>query len=282
MLLLSLATLVFTAVTLVVIGDTAGKLLTAQGVDAAFVAWSRFVIATAVLLPFSGLSLRELRSVSDWRVTLRAVFIAAGIFCMISALRTEPIANVFGAFFIGPIVSYVLAVLVLGERVSRSRTLLLGLGFCGVLFVVKPGFGLSWGMIFALGAGTCYGCYLAMTRIVAAVYRPRFLLISQLAVGSIMLAPFGITAEWPVLELNLSFLIMVSALGSALGNYLLVIASRSGEASLIAPLAYTQLISATVIGIAVFADWPDMFTLFGLALICFSGLGSLWTQRRKR
>ena len=278
--LLRLAFVVFVAVTFVVIGDTAGKLLTMQGVNAAFVAWSRFVIATIVVLPFSGLALREVRSFADWQVVLRAAFIATGIYCMISALRTEPIANVFGAFFVGPIVSYALAVLLLGERVSASRTLMPALGFCGVLLVVKPGFGLSLGMVFALSAGICYGCYLAITRTVAGAFRPRLLLISQLAIGLVLLAPFGMSSQRPTFEISLGLLILVSAFGSALGNFLLVIASRSAEASLIAPLVYTQLISATLIGLLVFGDWPDAYRLVGLALIALSGLGSLLAQRR--
>lgn len=280
--LFSLAGLVFTAVTFVVIGDTAGKLLTGSGVDPLIVAWSRFVLAAIFLLPFSGLSRSDLSSFTDWRVLLRACFITCGISCILTALRTEPIANVFGAFFVGPVVSYVLAILFLGEKPSRSRGLLLAFGFVGVMFVVKPGFGISIGMLFALAAGGCYGAYLTMTRAVAGSYRSRFLLISQLLVGSVLLTPLGISAELPHLELSVLFLIVLSALGSALGNYLLVVANQQAEASLISPLVYSQLISATAFGVLVFDDWPDAFTVIGLLMITLSGVGSLINYQRTR
>lgn len=279
--LLRLAGIVFTAVSFVVLGDTAGKLLTARGVDPFFIAWTRFALAAVVLLPFSGLSLRELPSLRDWRVLVRGAFIAAGICCILSALRTEPIANVFGAFFVGPIVSYVLAILFLGETPSQSRSMLLALGFAGVLLVVKPGFGASVGMVFALAAGGCYGAYLAMTRAVAGLYRPRFLLMSQLIVGSVLLTPIALTVNVPDFGLPILALIGVSALASAAGNFLLVVASKSAEASLIAPLVYSQLFSATLAGFLVFGDWPDAYALLGLLLIAFSGFGSLFFHQKQ-
>lgn len=273
--LLHLFALVFTAVTMVVLGDTAGKLLTSDGADPFVIAWSRFALAALVLLPFSGLTLQELPKLLCWRVLLRAAMITCAISCILSGVRTEPIANVFGAFFIGPVVSYVLAILLLGERPSRERNLLLALGFLGVMLVVKPGFGVSVGMFFGLAAGTFYGGYLVMTRTIAGEHRPRFLLISQLIIGAVILTPFGVTSEIPPINSTLLLLVLVSALGSAFGNFLLVVSSKWAEASLIAPLVYSQLIPATVLGVVVFGDWPDSYALLGLTLIMSSGVGSL-------
>ena len=115
---------------------------------------------------------------------------------------------------------------------------------------------------------------------VAGAYRPRFLLISQLLVGTVVLAPLAWSAGLPAFEVDIALLIALSALGSACGNFLIVVANRGGEASLIAPLVYSQLISATVIGVLVFGDWPDVWSLAGLAVIAISGLGSLAVVRR--
>lgn len=279
--LLQLAGLVFVSVSLVVVGDTAGKLLTGGGIAPGFVAWSRFAVGALLIWPLTQLSRADLPGFRDWRVLLRAGLIMTGIVSILTALRSEPIANVFGAFFIGPIVSYGLAVVFLGERPARARAALLALGFVGVLLVVQPGAEFRPGMIFALLAGCCYGGYLAMTRLVAGRYRPRFLLFSQLALGAVALAPIGLAGGWPSLSGETSLLILLSALGSAVGNYLLVRANRGAEASLIAPLIYTQLISATLAGIAVFGDWPTALTLVGLGIILASGLASLWIVAKR-
>lgn len=144
---------VVTAMTCIVAGDTAGKALTAAGAHPFFVAWARFAMAALVLLPFSGLRRAELPQLADWRILMRGALIVGGISSILTALRTEPIADVFGAFFIGPVVSYILAALLLRERVTPLRSLLLAIGFCGVILVVKPGFGAGLGMAFALLAG---------------------------------------------------------------------------------------------------------------------------------
>ncbi len=278
--LFRLAALVFVAVSFVVFGDTAGKLLTSKGVDPVFVAWSRFAFAAIILLPFSSLSPKELPTMFEWPVFLRTVFIVCGICCILMAFKTEPIANVFGAFFIGPIVSYLLAMLFLGERPSTGRSILLVIGFFGVMLVVKPGFGASIGIVFALLSGVCYGCYLAMTRIVAGRIRPRLLLMSQLVVGALLLTPLGLSAGFPEFDSATVAFIAISALGSATGNYLLVLANRNAEASLIAPLVYSQLFVATIMGGIVFREWPDVYAFSGLALIAFSGFATLWIVQK--
>lgn len=273
---------VFFAVSCVVVGDTAGKLLVEGGVAPGFVAWSRFGIAALALLPVLRPAGREWRALLGWRLWLRGALIAGGIISILTALRTAPIADVFGAFFVGPIVSYVLSALLLGERVTLPRTLLLLAGFGGVLLVVRPGFSAPEGIGFALLAGCFYGGYLAATRWLAGAWRPGLLLLSQLVAGAVLLAPVGVAlvpADWTP---RLVMLIAVSAGGSALGNYVLVRVSRKVPGSVVAPLVYTQLISATVAGLAVFGDWPDPIAFLGLTVILASGLGSLALVARGR
>ena len=233
-----------------------------------------------LLFPFVRVESLIFAILRDWRVLLRGCFISGGIFSILTALKTEPIANVYGAFFIGPIVSYGIAYLFMGEAVSRSKTFLLLVGFIGVLMVVQPGFGMSSGILFALLAGCCYGSYLATTRLVAGAFPAPLLLISQLMIGSFVLLPVGISE--PLLTLNAKsyFLIGLSAIFSAAGNYLLVLANRWAEATLIAPLVYSQLISASVAGLVVFGDWPDKIALLGLCLIIVSGCGTLILNQR--
>ena len=271
--MLRIAGIVFVAVTLVVAGDTAGKqLLKTSDVQPFTIAWVRFALAALVLLPLARFTAVDWRVFTDWLAIARAMCIACGICSIMTALRTEPIANVYGAFFIGPIVSFVLAVIFLKERPSRLRAALLCIGFLGVLLVVKPGFGGGAGMIFALIAGVSYGVYLAMTRSVAGVHRPVVLLASQLVIGAILITPFGWTLPTPDWTVPVYVLLAASAFASAAGNYLLVIANQRAEASLIAPLVYLQLISATAASVIVFGDWPDQGSLIGIVLIAAAGL----------
>lgn len=278
---LRIVAMVVGAMTLIVTGDVAGRMLTSAGFSAFFVAWARFALAAVVLVPVLGLQKEELRLLARPGIILRACLIAAAISCILTALKTEPLATVFGGFFVGPIVSFFLSVLVLKERVTFVRAALLLVSFCGVLLVVKPGIGMSPGLGFALLAGSLHGCYLVATRALAGAYRPRFLLFSQLIIGAVVLAPTAISTT-PDFTMPVIGFIVISALGSAIGNLLLVMANRAAEASVIAPLIYSQIIVATVLGFLVFGEWPDAVALLGLLIIIVAGAGSIWASGRAR
>lgn len=273
--------MVVSAMVLIISGDAAAKVLGQNGFDPVFVAWTRFALAAVIVAPFAGLQRGDLRLAMDWRLVLRSLLIVGGITCILTALKTEPMANVFGGFFVGPIVAYTLSAFLLKEVVTWRRTALLGLSFIGVLIVVRPGFGMSAGMGFAVLAGCLHGSYLVATRWLAGGFRPRFLLLSQLVIGAILIAPFAI-GPVPDITVSLAVLILISAMGSAIGNLLLVLVNRTTPANVIAPLIYSQLIVATVLGVAIFGEWPDGFTLLGLAVIAVAGASSVWFAGRGR
>ncbi|MFA8441597.1 DMT family transporter [Yoonia sp.] len=269
------------AMTLIVGGDAAATVLTGAGFPQTFVAWTRFALAAALLAPLCGLVRTDFAQFRDWRLYLRAGLIVGGIVSILTALKTEPMANVFAGFFVGPVVSYFLSAALLGERITPVRTFLLLISFAGVLLVVRPGFGMTTGMGFAILAGCFHGSYLVATRWLAGQFRPRFLLFSQLTIGAVLLSPFALSPI-PDLTLPLFGLITISALGSAGGNLLLVLVNRTTPAGVVAPLIYSQLLAAMVIGWAVFGQWPDGISLIGLVIIMVAGGSSVWFAGRGR
>ncbi len=267
------------AMALIPSGDAAGKLLVANhGVSPLFVGWSRFLIGAVVFLPFAGRL--EARLFLDWRIWLRAVFIVGGISSILTALRTEPISNVYAIFFVGPILSYFLSAALLKEQISRGRTTLLLIGFGGVLLVVKPGPDMGVGAIYALLAGSFYGCYLVANRWLVAVARPRMMLLSQLIIGALLLTPLGL-AGIPQLSAPVFSLSMLSAIASLLGNLALILAYRRAEASELAPLLYVQLISAATLGAVLFDSWPDTLALLGISILLTTGFASFLIRPKR-
>lgn len=276
--------LMLIAMALIPAGDTAGKLLTADlvtgqpGAAPVFVAWSRFALGALMVAPFV-LRAVPLRLFADWRIWVRGLMLVGGITSILTALSTEPIANVFAAFFVGPILSWLLSVWLLREPFSALRFCLICLGFVGVILVVKPGFGMTTGMGFAVLAGLFYGSYLVMSRWMADVARPRAMLFSQLIIGAVVLALPGVWAM-PAITPQVATLTLISAACSMLGNLLLITAYRRAEASRMAPFVYTQLIWATFFGALVFGAVPDGVALAGIALVLVSGLASLAVRTR--
>jgi drug/metabolite transporter (DMT)-like permease len=265
------------AMVLIPLGDAAAKLLVSgQGVSPLFAAWSRFALGAALLVPF--VRRWDARALTDRRTVLRGLLIVGGIVSILTALRTEPLGNVFGAFFVGPILSFALSAALLRERVRAAQAALLAVGFAGVLLVVKPGFGMTPGLGYAVLAGCFYGSFLVASKWLAEAYPPRMLLLSQLVTGAVALAPFGLT-QLPQMGATVAGLTFVSAAGSMAGNLLLILAYKLAPATRMAPLVYFQLVAATALGFAVFGDVPDALTWAGLALLVLSGFASLWVRR---
>jgi len=264
--------IMFLAMSLIPAGDSAGKLMSGTyGVAPIFVAWSRFALGALLVLPFAPLSAWGL--LRDWRIWLRAGVLALGISCIQTALQTEEIATVFAAFFIGPLISYVLAVIFLREPVTMARTALVIAGFIGVLIVVRPGMGTSTGVLWAVTAGSCYGVFLTMSRWLGSLGTPLAMSFVQLLIAGLLLTPFGL-AQMPELSGAVVALTTTSALCSMLGNLLLLYAYGIAPATRLAPLVYFQLVAAVGLGWVVFGDLPDTWTWVGLAVILSAGLAS--------
>ncbi len=265
------ALIMFVAMSFIPAGDAAGKLLTGAGVSPLFVAASRFVIGAALVAPFfarAGLPLLR-----DPRIWLRGALLAGGITSIQTALKTAPLGDVFAAFFIGPIVSYVLAGVLLREPMTRARLAYVALGFAGVLLVVRPGFDWDPGLGFALLAGTFYGSFLTTSRWLSGIGSPGALTFTQLLVGAVLLLPFGVL-HLPAPSLEVAGLTFASAACSMLGNLILLYAYRIAPATVLAPLVYFQLFAAVCLGWLVFGDWPEPLTWAGMALILGAGIAA--------
>jgi len=253
-------------------GDTAGKWLTDDlGVAPIFVAWTRFAIAAVLVAPF--VPRAHFALLRNPRIILRALLLTGGITCILTALRTAPLADVFAAFFIGPSVSYLLAVVFLRERFSLLRAGLVLLGLAGVLLIVRPGGDAAPGLGWAVAAGCFYGAFLTASRWLASTAPPVALLFSQLAISAIVTLPFALLAMPPLTPL-VAGLATASALGSMTGNFLLLFAYRRASATLLAPLVYVQLVAATGLGWLVFGTLPEGSTWLGLAVIIASGIAA--------
>ena len=264
--------LMFLAMSAIPAGDTAGKLLTNDfGASALFVAWTRFWMGALMVLPFvprGGFVI-----LTDWRVIVRALLLTGGITSILTAHKTAEMADAFAAFFIGPSVSYVLAVLFLREPLSLARAGLVALGFVGMLVIVRPGGAMDPGLGYAVLAGCFYGAFLTASRWLSDVAHPRALLFSQLFISAIATTPFAIGVQ-PTWTLPIGQLAFASAFFSMLGNFLLLFAYRMAPATALATLIYFQLVAATALGWAVFGTLPDGWTWVGLGLILISGVAS--------
>jgi drug/metabolite transporter (DMT)-like permease len=70
-------------------------------------------------------------------------------------------------------------------------------------------------------------------------------------------------------------------LAAALGHYLLILAFERAPASVLAPLGYSEMVMAVLIGYFGFGDLPDRWTWLGIAIVVGSGTYVLLREERQ-
>lgn len=260
-------------------GDAASKILTSElGVAPVYVVWTRFSIGMLILLPFTWRA--GLSNWRDWRIWFRSALVAGGISCITQAIKLAPLADVFGAFFIAPIISFVLSAWLLKEHVRVVQAVLVLLGFLGVLLIVRPGFDGTEGLGWAVMAGVFYGSFLTASRWLSRDVALGALMLSQMVGPVLVTTPFVISAL-PQMTPQIALLTAASGVFSMLGNVLLLFAYKLQDATKLAPFVYFQLVSAVALGWFVFGDLPDALTILGMALIIGAGAMVAFLQSRR-
>ena len=249
--------------------DVVAKFLGQQGMPVMQIVWARMAFGALLTLPFvlrHG-GPRAIRPDRPLYHTVRAALLIAATFLFFSALKHLPIADALAIFFVQPLILTAISPFVLGERVGPRRWAAVGVGFIGTLIIIRPGFAeVNPGTWLALGAGAALACYFAMTRRIAGrapamVTTFHTSLIGTAITGALILGTWQSPspAQWGLL-----FLIGLIA---TVGHYCIVRAYDHAEASLLAPLAYTEMVMATFVGWWFFGDFPDGFTFVGVAIL---------------
>ena len=188
------------------------------------------------------------------------------------AFTVIPFAQAYAMLFAAPLLVTVLSVPVLGEKVGWRRGLAVLVGLCGVLVVLRPGLaGVTLGHLAGLASAFCTAMVALASRRVGRLERLGVLVVwptlaSVLAMGAAL--PF---VYRPMAGTDLAMSAGIAGLGVA-AMVCIIQAYRRGEASIIAPMQYSQMLWAVFWGALVFAEWPDGWTLAGSALIIGSGV----------
>jgi drug/metabolite transporter (DMT)-like permease len=201
----------------------------------------------------------------------------------IAALTTVALATASAIMFTAPLIVTALSVPFLGERVGPRRWAAVAVGFIGALIVIRPGGeGLDSGQLLALGSATCFGLYQILTRKVAALDPPETQILYTALIAAIVMSvivPFEFTM--PRVPLHW---VMFAALGMIGGvtQYFVVRALQCAPAATVSPYLYGELIGATILGYALFGDFPDGWTWVGAAIIVASGLYVAYREGLRR
>lgn len=264
-----LMTLTMLAIPLV---DGLGKHLSAS-YSPLFIGWARYAAASLMVMPLA-MAMRGTRVFpAERRLShlLRTAFLVAAMTLYFLAIARIPLVTAISISFVAPIITIVLSVIVLKERMTKRKSLSLGLGLAGSLVVVPPGASTDPGTLLALASGICFALYLIATRHAAQRSDPVKTLTFQCVVGALLLTPQGILA-WSAPAWNDLLLLFAMGLISTLCHMMGIAAFRLADASTLAPLTYVELIGAAIVGYLWFNEIPGAQTLTGATLIMAAGL----------
>lgn len=207
-----------------------------------------------------------------WWLALRtaaAVITGVSAFYAFSVL---PLAQTYAIIFASPLLITILAIPVLGEKVGLPRWIAVLVGLAGVLVVLRPGStDLGLGHLAALAAAIGGSVAAIVVRKIGSEERPVVMLLYPMVVNFVVMAALLPLVYVPMPIEHLGMLAVIAAFAWT-ASRLVITAYQSGEAAIIAPMQYSQIIWATIYGYFFFDETIDGPTALGAGIIIASGL----------
>ena len=255
---------------------------TSETIRVEMVIWGRYFFhfaAMILMLPLLGV--RRVFHVKDpVKVTIRGLLLLGCTMCFFTAISLIPLTDANAIVFVAPLITVALSAFVLREKVGIRRWSAVGIGFAGVLIVLRPGFNeIHWAYFLVLAMATMFSIFGLLTRALNRTEDPVAMLFHTALVGFIGTGILvGFYWETPTLQ-EWMLLIVIGMIGGV-SHQILIFGFRYASASLLAPFQYTVIIWATFYGYFIFGDLPDAWTLAGTALIVAAGV-YVWLRERK-
>ncbi|MBZ0215039.1 MAG: DMT family transporter [Fimbriimonadaceae bacterium] len=263
--------------------DAAAKNLGAMGYSIVEITWARFFFNAIVILPILAMTQRRaFRRPANlsWHA-IRVAGLLIATFCYFSALQTMPLADALAIYFVYPFMITGFAPLVLGEQVGIRRWSAVLIGFLGTLIIVRPGFqSLPPGIWYLMGGALCFAFYNLYTRKLAGAASAGQILGFQSLMGTIVMTAI-LPFFWKTPDMTALALFLSMGLVSVLAHFMLITSYQHASASFLAPFAYFEIISATIVGFLFFADFPNAWTWSGIAVIVACGVYISMRERGK-
>lgn len=223
-----------------------------------------------------------------WRIgywpgqLLRAGCVIGISFTFVTALKYHPQAFVTSIAFTGPLFVTAMAPFLLNETVGWRRWMAVLVGFIGVLMIVRPGSQVfDWIMVLPIVSAFLGALRDVVTRRMA----PTETSVSVLFVTTTSVCLVGwmtwFVGDWVPVEAHHIKYILGSGILVGIAHYLVIESFRWGEAAVVSPLKYLNLLWASLFGYLLFGDVPASATILGAAVIVASGLYILHRERRR-
>ncbi|MEX2617437.1 MAG: DMT family transporter [Alphaproteobacteria bacterium] len=194
------------------------------------------------------------------------------------ALSVAPLATVTALQFTTPIFAVLIGIVVLGERVSVRRWSAIIAGFAGTVVIIRPdAASFEWGTLLVLGSALCWaGAIIVIKTLGRTDSSVTITAYMYLLMTPVTLAAALIDWTWPTPE-QYAWLIAIG-LSGALAHLLMAEALRRAPTHVVSPFEFFRLIWATLIGIFIFGDPPDVYVWAGGLIVMASVSYIAWRE----
>lgn len=210
--------------------------------------------------------------VHPWWMALRTLASVSTAISAFYAFTVLPLAQTYAILFAAPLLITILAIPVLGEVVRLRRWLAVIVGLTGVMVVLRPGStDLTLGHAAALTAAVGGSIASIIVRRIGADERPVVMMLYPMVANFVLMGGALAFVYEPMPLEHLALLALVAAFAWTAGRCIIA-AYQAGEAAIIAPMQYSQIVWAAVYGALFFDETIDQGTIIGASIIIASGL----------
>ena len=248
------------------------------------IAWLRFLVFALIMVPamLPGSPLFALQTERRALQLWRGAALAMSSVLFISGMQFLPLAETSATGFVAPLFVTALSMVFLGERVGLRRWIATAVGLLGVLIILRPGTSaFQPAAFFPIASALVWALTLIMTRMMSGSERTSTTMTYSSIAGTALLTaliPFvWVAPGWDDVAFG-----VVIGIASTTGQWMVVLAFRYADASVLAPFSYSQLLWVSILGFLVFGEVPDVWTVTGAAFIVASGLYTAHRERLRR
>ncbi len=206
-----------------------------------------------------------------WTLTRTAAVVVTGLSAFY-AFTVLPLAQTYAILFASPLLITILSIPILGEKVRLRRWMAVIVGLGGVLIVLRPGTTeLSLGHLAAMVASVGSALASIIVRKVGSAERAEVLVLYPMLANFVVMGAAMPFVYVPMPVEHLALLLGMALLGFT-ASIVIILAYRAGEAVIVAPMQYSQILWAIFFGTLLFNETPDLVTLLGAGVIIASGI----------
>ena len=215
-------------------------------------------------------------------VILRTIADLFGSFSFTSAMVLIPMSLLASILQATPLFVTLGAAILLGEKVGWRRWSAILIGFLGVIIILQPGYGsFQLASLLGLAAVLCLALRDVVTRDMATeIPTLTVTFYACLAMGSAGFIAYPFFGPLIMPTAFEAIILICAAIIGLTGYFLLVLATRKGDVSVIAPFRYSRLLFSLGLASLILGEKLTLPILLGGLLVVSSGIYTFGRERR--